>query len=177
MPALIIQFRQRRQRPAVKTDTDYHRTMQRGMAALDRKLDTIADIIGQELLREYAAYPIAAVDLAVTAARAVITGGGSFIDSMEAADRVIRACEPDRGRAEVETARNFQRIMTYRRRRARLVAAVMTALEPRIRVRLADHDPLDIDAAVERARRVLEGGGDVRRAMFHAVGNLPEGRA
>jgi hypothetical protein len=135
--------------------------------------ETVKDILGQELLREYAAWPIEVVEAAVNASRAMIDQGGSFIDAMEAADRVIRTWAPGPDQSITDAARNFTRIMLYRRRRARMVEAIMKILEPRVRARMAGHVEANIADAIARARRVLEGGGDYYRAMFRAVGDFP----
>jgi len=135
--------------------------------------ETVKDILGQELLREYAAWPIEVVVAAVNASRVMIDQGGTFIDAMEAADRVIRAWTPIHNQPAAGAARDFARIMLYRRRRARMVEAIMRVLEPAVRARMAGHVEANIADAIARARRVIEGGGDYYRAMFRAVGDLP----
>ena len=50
---------------------------------------TLKNIMAQEIMREYAEYPVLVVDAAICACNQAIDRGGSFFDGMDAADKIF----------------------------------------------------------------------------------------
>jgi hypothetical protein len=128
-------------------------------------------ILTREIMREYSSHDAGAVERAIGASNAVLAKGGGFFDAMEAASRCIEGNhDADPAREEVE--RNFQRHVIFLRRRQRIVTALLRVAEVFICARMQHSSVIEIEAAVERARRVLEGGGHIDQAIRLA---LPDG--
>jgi hypothetical protein len=136
-----------------------------------RPHEKMSAIVTREILREYITFPTDAVERAIVAANEAIEKGGTFVDALEAANKAATCRHPD-----IEAERNFQRLMLFRRRRARLTDAMMQVAEVQIRIRMRRAPESAVQATIERARRILANGNDIGRAIQLALIE-PEGAA
>lgn len=140
-----------------------------------RTVQDMAYILTREIMREYASAPAHVVEKAVTAAVDRMNTGGGLVDAMDTANITMLQNSGETWMRE-EAMRNFERLMLFRRRRDRLTDALMNAVEVCIRRRMQGAAESEIMAAVDRARRVLQGGGDTLCALYHALpDDLPGG--
>lgn len=123
---------------------------------------TLLDSIAQVLMDDCADSPWWVVSEAIFAAGESLSGGGSFLDAVEAAEKVILAHHTARGnRAPIKniTANRRQRQEAFFQLAARIIED-----------RLKDQT-WNKHYALARARRVIEGGGTVGAALHHALGD------
>lgn len=74
-----------------------------------------------------------------------------------------------------EEKRNIGRLNDFRIKFAELRALRYRRAEHTIRDIICTYPPDAIDQALTRARRVLEGGGTIECAVYHALGGNPDG--
>lgn len=135
-----------------------------------------ADILAREIMREYGQLPIAVVEKALQACGDALAAGGTFVDALDAANKAVMAADTG-APTDDEAMRNFRRLMVFRRHKDRIAAAMLLVATLQIRVRMRTAPETEVQAAIERARRVLRGGGDVARALLHAIPDEPPGAA
>lgn len=133
-----------------------------------RPHDGVADILASEIMREYATCSVDTVGKAIAASNLAIAQGGTFVDALDAADKCVQANnEGEREREEAQ--RNFERLLVFRRRQARMAEALLRISEIHIRTRLQHASDEEVQAAIERAWRVLQHGGHIDRAIYLAL--------
>lgn len=130
--------------------------------------DGLADILASEIMREYATYSIDTVGKAIAASNLSISKGGTFVDALEAANRCVQANNAGERERE-EARRNFERLLVFRRRQARMAEALLRTSETHIRLYLQHATDEEVQAAIERAWRVLQHGGHIDRAIYLAL--------
>lgn len=113
----------------------------------------VDDAITQAVMHTFAHYPISIVAAAIQSARRSLANGCGFIEAMDAAARTVTVSAPEQ--------------MTLRS--ARYAEAMATISERMIRDYLKGEDETDIAQAIQRAERVLEGGGSLCTAIYHAT--------
>lgn len=137
--------------------------------------DAIKDVLTQEAMREYASAPVEALKQAIEASNRIIDAGGTFMESMEAIEAIVQDHQRIRAVA-LEEERNTKRLEVFHRRRDRLTEAMLSLVNRHIRDRLAHRSDMDIHYAILRARRVLDGGGTLGCALYHAIGHDLDGQ-
>ena len=129
----------------------------------------VDDAITQAVMEHFKNYPISIVAVAIQSARISLAGGGGFIQAMDAAAQTIATLAPSVDRDVTIDARNHGRIDQLARRRERRTAAMHDICERMIRAYLKDQLEAEIAMAIQRARRVLSGGGSLCTAVYHAT--------
>lgn len=129
-----------------------HRLSLRGLL-----LDTIA----QSLMADYGHVTWPAVDDAIRAAGEALSAGGSFLDALDASEKIILV------HASGDNQPILDALSTQRRQRQ---AAFFALAARMIDDRLQDK-PWNKHYALSRARRVIEGGGTIGVALCHALGD------
>lgn len=160
----VIPFpRIRRARTVCATDADRSNVRKNAIA---RTIDDLYHYAPQELRQT-----------AALCARDCIDQGGGFMDAMDAAQMVIEAAgvkpyapSTEAERIAAECARNAMRIARFLENRARLRAARLAAASEIIRDRMRGHTQDDITAAIERARRIIDGNGLIATALWFGLG-------
>lgn len=137
--------------------------------------DAIKDVLSQEAMREYASAPIEALTQAIEASNRIIDAGGTFMEAMEAIEAIVQDHQRIKAVA-IEEERNAKLIEVFHRRRGRLTDAMLSLVNRHIRDRLTHRTEMDIHYAILRARRVLEGGGTLGCALYHAIGHDIDGQ-
>jgi hypothetical protein len=127
-----------------------------------------ASILAREIMREYDTFSLEIVGKAIEASNVALAGGGTFIDALEAADKSVQR-NHFADHIKEEAHRNFERLMLFRRRRARFAEALLRVAEVHIRSHLQQAAENDVQAAIDRARRILGNGGDIGRALHLAL--------
>lgn len=131
-----------------------------------RDLPGVKDSVAQVIMEHFKQHPVADIAAGIHAANRVIDGGGSFLAAMDSAEKTIQmaaACRvPDQ---------NAVRLALFHKRRERRIAVFMELAECVLRMRLGGRPESEITAALDRARRVLNGGGTLCVAMYHALGD------
>lgn len=135
-----------------------------------------ADILAREIMREYGTLPITVVEQAIAASSTALAAGGTFVDALDAANKTVLQASTET-QTDDEAMRNFQRLMVFHRRRDRIATAMLMVATVQIRARMRNASEHEVLAAIERARRVLRGGGDITRALIHAIPDEPPGAA
>lgn len=136
--------------------------------------DAIKDVITQEAMREYAAATVDALKQAIEASNRIIDAGGTFMEAMEAIEAIVQDHQIINA-ATLEEQRNAKRLDVFNRRRDRLTEAMLSLVNRHIRDRLTHRTDMDVHYAILRARRVLEGGGTLGCALYHALGHELDG--
>lgn len=137
--------------------------------------DAIKDVLTQEAMREYACAPVEALKQAIEASNRIIDAGGTFMEAMEAIEAIVQDHQRITAVA-IEEERNAKRLEVFYRRRDRLTEAMLSLVNRHIRDRLAHRTDMDIHYAILRARRVLDGGGTLGCALYHAIGHDLDGQ-
>lgn len=139
--------------------------------------DAIKDVITQEAMREYVTVPADIVKQAVEASNRIIDAGGTFMEAMEMVEAIVEdgRRQIEQPQLNIESLYNAERLAIFYRRRDRLTEAMIGLVNRHIRDRLQGHSDIDIHYAIVRARRVLDGGGTLGCALYHAIGHVLDG--
>lgn len=150
---------------------DFQQAVRRrnGVAAQRKVGLGVEDAITQAVMEHFKNYPISIVAAAIQSARARLAGGGGFIQAMDAAAQTIAALAPSIDRGVTIDARNRGRLDQLAERRERRTAALHDICERMIRAYLKDQPEVEITLAIQRAGRVLRGGGSLCAAIYHAT--------
>lgn len=127
----------------------------------------LLDTIAQSLMADYGNVTWPAVDDAIRAAGEALSGGGSFLDALDASEKIILAHAAG-GNAQILAALSAER----QQRQAAFFAMAARMIEDRLQ-----QQPWDKHYALSRARRVIEGGGTIGAALHHALGDNLQGGA
>jgi hypothetical protein len=154
--------------PNVTHLADY-RAAQRN-AAIDRQAEKQA--VATTICDLFAAWPIAVLERAIAAAHATLDAGGTFLDAMDAAEKILVQTSPRPPYPQYlleQDQRNVERLAAYLRRREARRARLWASVEQVIEARMLGRRFADICNALKRAQRVLEGGGTSGLAVYHAL--------
>lgn len=135
--------------------------------------DQLEDAIATHLRQTYPQYPWMAHWDAIDVARTLLDRGGSVLDAREAAEQALllryRPSSETDWQTEQDIA-NEWRLINYKLR-CSIVEAQLTKAMREIRTNLKDRPMAEIFDAMQRARRVLDGGGTVDAAVYQALKN------
>lgn len=127
----------------------------------------LLDTIAQSLMADYGNVAWPAVDDAIRAAGEALSAGGTFLDALDASEKVILV-HASGDNQPILAALSMER----RQRQAAFFAMAARMIEDRLR-----DNPWNKHYALSRARRVIEGGGTIGAALHHALGDDPQGGA
>ncbi len=123
-----------------------------------RNLQGTKDSVTQVIMENFKQHRVFAIAEGIGAANRVLDGGGSFLDAMDAAEKAILIADE---KVTLDWAALKKAMAIVRRER----------LDPVLRARMAGRPDDQVTAALERAHRVLDGGGTMGAAMWHALGD------
>lgn len=129
---------------------------------------TLLDSIAQVLMHDYVDSPWEVIHEAICAAGEALSGGGSFLDAVEASENIILAHHVATGNRPMAESISAQR----RQRQDAFFELASRIIEDRLK-----NQTWNKHYALARARRVIEGGGTVGAALHHALGDEIDGGA
>lgn len=127
---------------------------------------TLLDTIAQVLMDDCADLPWEVIHEAICAAGEALSGGGSFLDAVEASEDTILAHHS--GNRPINAAITLRR----RERQDAFFQLAARIIEDRLK-----NQTWNKHYALARARRVIESGGTVGAALHHALGDTVYGGA
>jgi len=126
--------------------------------------DTLLEAISNVVITDYAYLPWAIIEEALRAASDALDAGGMFLDAIVACDQVLLTSRPG------QHGNNHRLLEAIAKRRERRQQAFFNLAARIIDARLQDHSEHK-HYALLRARRVIEGGGTINAALYHALGD------
>lgn len=133
------------------------------------RLQRLEEGVREATLSNYPGYEIRTIERAIHIGVAAVRTGHNFTESMEMVDRVFRLEQPEQYNEEVQAARNRARLFQLEQRRAVRMSVYFDAVARFVRADMADQPEEEIAAAIERAKRVIMGGGTMGRALYLAT--------
>lgn len=129
----------------------------------------LPDAFRQSIMADHDRVPFMVLAKAIAAAETAYKHGLDFVGVFEAASEVVAdyATGLNDARAVVLHERNRGRLQRWR---ARAFQYRLSRVHDHVRARMCGMSDLSVHYAMVRARRVLEGGGTVPAAIYHALG-------
>ncbi len=132
--------------------------------------DLLMETISNVIVTDYAALPWTIIDEALRAASEALDAHGTFLDAVVACEHVLLTSHPG------AQGRNHRLLEAIAKRRERRQQAFFSLAARIIEARLPAHGEHK-HYALLRARRVIEGGGTINAALYHALGDDDAGGA
>jgi len=120
----------------------------------------------------YARWPRLAVEAGVRAGRIALVCDQEFNEALQTAEQTITTYTRRRWPTHPEV-RRANRLAVLQERRKRRIAAFHSLVERQLRAQLQGQPESVVYMAICRAHRVLDGGGTLCAAMYHAIGHVP----
>ena len=114
---------------------------------------------------DYAEYAPDILDQAIAAGHCVLNRYGTFIEAMNASEAFLRCYGHG-----ADCFRNSSRLTNYLEVREEFVSRLFYVVVKEVRAAIPNSPALEAHQAMVRARRVLEGGGSIGVAIYHALG-------
>lgn len=126
------------------------------------------DAVTQAVMDHFKNQPLSVVKAAIQSAQIKLAGGGGFIAAMDAAARTVANLSATDQQGEIDD-RNQARLDQLQSRREIRTAALLDIAERMIRAYWKGRAEVEITQALNRAFRVLMGGGSLCVAIYRAI--------